>query len=91
MWQRQEAEWQRDRERRDQLMQQVLDERRAQIDRDLAKTRAQQAESIRSREIMLERLDVERHESAAESVRMREEERQYGQELHVCFVFCLRE
>ncbi|KAK3611704.1 hypothetical protein CHS0354_034375 [Potamilus streckersoni] len=58
VWQKREAEWERERIARERLMKEVLDERQNQIEDRMEDVRQQQEESLRQREILLREIEI---------------------------------
>ncbi|GFO32829.1 glycolipid transfer protein [Plakobranchus ocellatus] len=73
MWQKRDSEWERERQARQRLMSEVLEERQAQISEQLAELQQQQEESLLRREELVREMEI-----AQRQAKMEEEERERG-------------
>ncbi|KAA3682222.1 trichoplein keratin filament-binding protein [Paragonimus westermani] len=76
-WAKREQEWRKEAEARQQLLHEVLEERRSQIADQLEKVRQQQQEELQSREALLESLELAKNEDAVQSEKRLEADEAY--------------
>nr|XP_019956551.1 PREDICTED: trichoplein keratin filament-binding protein isoform X1 [Paralichthys olivaceus] len=72
VWEKREAEWEKERKARERLMREVLVERQQQLEQKVQKNRKAQEESLRRREELIQELELEK------DIRRQEKEREEG-------------
>ncbi|XP_076473107.1 trichoplein keratin filament-binding protein-like [Babylonia areolata] len=81
MWQKREGEWERERQARQRLMDEVLEGRQEQIADKLEEVKRRQQESLERREELLRELEVANQLTQREQERAQEEQEAFKQEL----------
>ncbi|KAL8604635.1 hypothetical protein ACOMHN_013415 [Nucella lapillus] len=81
MWQRREGEWERERQARKRLMDEVLEGRQEQIVDKLEEVKRRQQESLERREELLRELEIANQLTQREQKKVQEEQEAFKQEL----------
>lgn len=81
MWQKREAEWEKERRARERLMKEVLEARNEQIGERIEEVKARQEESIRHREQLLRELDIANQLTKRDQEKLEAEREQLKEDL----------